>query len=185
MSNAGYLLQRYTEHPQLVLLCEKIRAFRARVQVSGLIGAQKALVIGALVRRTQRLLVCICDDKEGAAYLLNDLQGILGETDVSFFPDSFRRPAVFEHLNNTQVLQRSEVINRLTMPHRRGWVVVTYPEALFEEVIAPEVLMRSRLEIVKGETLDLEFILEALVEYGFVRTDFVFEPGQFSLRGNI
>lgn len=185
MSNVGYLLERYTEHPRLIALRDALSTPRARVRITGLVGSQRALVVGASVRQLSRLFVCVCNDKEEAAYLLNDLQSLLGEGDVCFFPDSFRRPAVFEHLNATQTLQRSEVVNRLTMPHRRGWAVVTYPEALFEEVVSPEVLTKSRIEIVKGERLDLDFVLQVLVEYGLVRTDFVYEPGQFSLRGGI
>jgi len=185
VSNTGYLLERYNAHPKVRELVEALRSPVARVRVKGWAGAQKALVAAALVQQTGCLLLCVCNDKESAAYLLNDLQGLLGEADVAFFPDSFRRPAVFEHLNSTQVLQRSEVVNRLTQPHRKGWVIVTYPEALFEEVVSPDVLTKSRISIVKGEKLDLDFVIQVLVEYGFVRTDFVYEPGQFSVRGGI
>ncbi|MCS7037508.1 MAG: hypothetical protein RMJ33_12835 [Saprospiraceae bacterium] len=179
------MLERYAQHLQVGALSEALQRAGARVRVAGLVGAQKALVVATLVRQLSRLFVCVCNDKEEAAYLLNDLQALMGEADVCFFPDSFRRPAVFEHLNTTQTLQRSEVVNRLTMPHRWGWAIVTYPEALFEEVVAPEVLTKSRIEIVKGEKLDIDFVIQVLVEYGFVRTDFVYEPGQFSLRGGI
>lgn len=185
VSNIGHLLEHYAEHPRVGALSEALSTPGARVRVTGLVGAQKALVLAALVRRISRLFLCVCNDKEEAAYLLNDLQSLIGEADVCFFPDSFRRPAVFEHLNTTQTLQRSEVVNRLTMPHRWGWVVITYPEALFEEVVAPEVLTKSRIEIVRGEKLDLDFVIQVLVEYGLVRTDFVYEPGQFSIRGGI
>ncbi len=185
MSNAGYLLERYLEHPQLQTLIQMLERAEKRIWLRGLVGAQKALVAAAVVRRTGRLLVWICTDKEEAAYSYNDLQAFLGEADTAFFPDSFRRPAVFDHLNPTQVLQRSEVVSRLSLPHRRGWAVVTYPEALFEQVVAPEVLTKSRIELVKGERVDLDFVLQVLVEYGLVRTDFVYEPGQFSLRGGI
>src|SRR5690606_15407644 len=67
----------------------------------------------------------------------------------------------------------------------KGEILVTYPEALFEKVVSPEVLNESRIEIATGEILDLNFLIEILVEYGFERTDFVYEPGQFSIRGGI
>lgn len=127
----------------------------------------------------------IAESKEEAAYLLNDLQGILGEQLVFFFPDSFKRPAFFDDLNHTQVLQRSETVNRLSQRNPGPAVVVSYPEALFEKVVSPEVLAQNRIEVNKGETLDVDFVVQVLVEYGFERTDFVYEPGQFSLRGGI
>lgn len=63
--------------------------------------------------------------------------------------------------------------------------IITYPEALFEKVVSPEVLAQSRIEIAIGEKLDVDFVIQVLVEYGFERTDFVYEPGQFSIRGGI
>ncbi len=183
--NVGYLLERYGEHPQTLALVEAVGTPRGRVLVRGVVGAQKALVAAALTRRSGRLVLWVGNGKEESAYLYNDLQGLMGPNDVCFFPDSFRSPAAFEHLNTTQVLQRSEVVNRLTLGERRGWVTVTYPEALFERVIAPDVLAQSRIEIGKGERLDLDFLLQVLVEYGFERSDFVYEPGQFSVRGGI
>ncbi len=185
MSNMGYLLERYREHSQLLHLLDALRRPRAYVRVNGLIGAQKAFLVAALARQLWRLVLWVCNDKEEAAYRLNDLQSILGENSVRFFPDSFRRPAKYEHLNSAQILQRSEVVNHLTMKRSNGWVIVTYPEALFEKVISPKALAKSRIEIKVGERLDLEFVVHVLVEYGFVRTDFVYEPGQFSLRGGI
>ncbi|MCB0529648.1 MAG: hypothetical protein KDC65_14290 [Saprospiraceae bacterium] len=113
---------------------------------------------------------------------------MLGEPAPFFFPDSFKRPAFFDDLNSVQVLQRSEAINKITgsSPDKTGGtVIVTYPEALFEKVVKPEVLAQSRIEIRAGERLDVDFAIQVLVEYGFGRTDFVYEPGQFSIRGGI
>ena len=191
MSNIGHLLERYREHPAVVQLNEALRAAgqpgsagsAPRVHLSGLKGAQPAFVLAAAANRPQSTALYIAESKEEAAYLLNDLQGILGEQSVYFFPDSFKRPAFFDDLNQTQVLQRSETVNRLSQ--RTAGVVVTYPEALFEKVVSPEVLAQSRIEVTKGETLDIDFVVQVLVEYGFERTDFVYEPGQFSLRGGI
>ena len=131
----------------------------------------------------------VANSKEEAAYRFNDLEGLLSGRPVYFFPDSFKRPAYFDDLNPTHVLQRSEVINKITSPaipgEPEGTVIVTYPEALFEKVVRPEVLAQSRIEVQKGEKLDVDWMIEVLVEYGFTRTDFVYEPGQFSVRGGI
>lgn len=190
MSNIGQLLERYREHPAVVQITRALQQDKARVQLSGLTGAQAAFVLAASLPST---VLYIAESKEEAAYLLNDLQGILAEESLHFFPDSFKRPAVFEALNPTQTLQRSEVVNRLGMggsdklPTEKTVkaVIITYPEALFEKVVSPEVLAQSQIEIVKGENLDVDFAIQVLVEYGFERTDFVYEPGQFSIRGGI
>lgn len=219
MSNIGHLLQRFREHPSVAQLLQALNGAPApdtappRVQIAGLKGAQTAFALAATVSGAHPAALFIAESKEEAAYLLNDLQGVLGESSAHFFPDSFKRPAFFDDLNPTQVLQRSEVVNRLSnpdptpgpspegegrsgvmvpstspLPFREGTgggVVVTYPEALFEKVVSPEILAQKRIEIVRGENLDLDFVIEVLVEYGFERTDFVYEPGQFSLRGGI
>ncbi len=187
MSNIGHLLERYREHPAVVQLSQAIRQPHARVHLAGLTGAQGAFVLASAVSEAAPVSVYIAESKEEAAYLLNDLQGILPTETVHFFPDSFKRPAVFDVLNSTQTLQRSEVVSRLAPPGppMEGAIIVTYPEALFEKVVSPEVLAQSRIEIAREEKLDVDFVIQVLVEYGFERTDFVYEPGQFSIRGGI
>ncbi|HFC01001.1 MAG TPA: DEAD/DEAH box helicase, partial [Phaeodactylibacter sp.] len=91
----------------------------------------------------------------------------------------------FANLNTSNVLQRTEIINKITSARSIGEVLITYPEALFEKVVAPKELEKSRISIVKDEKLDLDFLTEILVEYGFERVDFVYEPGHFSIRGGI
>ena len=166
-----------------------------RLELSGLTGAQEAFVLaGVVAAAKERSHLCIANSKEEAAYLQNDLQGVLSEQAIHFFPDSFKRASFFDDLNPTQVLQRSETVNKISGPApnskvsstiRPGEVIVTYPEALFEKVVSPEALNKNRIEITIGERLDVDFVMQVLIEYGFVRTDFVYEPGQFSIRGGI
>ncbi|MCB0532774.1 MAG: hypothetical protein H6574_10450 [Lewinellaceae bacterium] len=183
VSNTGHLLERYREHPAVVQLSQAIQQPHVRVHISGLTGAQGAFVLASTVSGSASTVLYIAESKEEAAYLLNDLQGILPTEMVLFFPDSFKRPAVFDVLNPTQTLQRSEVVNHLT--GSGSVAIITYPEALFEKVVSPEVLAQSQIEIAIGEKLDVDFVIQVLVEYGFERTDFVYEPGQFSIRGGI
>ncbi len=185
VSNIGHLLERYGEHPAVQQLIQALREPHARIELAGMTGAQLAFALAATVARPSSAALFIAESKEEAAYLLNDLQGILGDQTVHFFPDSFKRPAFFDDLNPTQILQRSETINKVTAPDSRGFAVITYPEALFEKVVSPDVLAQSRIEVATGEKLDLDFAIQVLIEYGFERTDFVYEPGQFSLRGGI
>lgn len=187
MSNIRHLLQAFARSPQAVEILAKLAQPAARIELSGTAGAQEAFVIAAAVLgKTTGLHLVIANSKEEAAYLQNDLAGILeGERTVHFFPDSFKRPAFFDDLHPTQMLQRSEAINKISLLQHEGAVVVAYPEALFEKVVSPETLNQHRIEVNTGEKLDVDFVISVLVEYGFERADFVYEPGQFSIRGGI
>jgi len=189
MSNLRYVLDRYRKHPSVIQVTAHLGTSSAQpsnIRLSGLMGAQESFVLAAtsleLPDPTTHLL--IATGKEEAAYRYNDLQGLLGDQQVCFFPDSFKSPAVFDHLNVTQMLQRSEVVHKMSISDAPP-IVVTYPEALFEKVVRPEILLKNRMEVTKGEKLDVDWMIEILIEYSFDRTDFVFEPGQFSVRGGI
>ena len=158
---------------------------RSGVQVGGLIGAQKSFVIGATFQDSPRNYLIIDLDKEEAIYKENDLENILEKKDIIFFPDSFKNPMRFEQIDHNNVLQRTEAINKLSSDRSRGEILVTYPEALFEKVVAPKVLDQMRIDIAVGEKLNVNFLIEVLVDYRFSRNDFVYEPGQFSIRGGI
>jgi transcription-repair coupling factor (superfamily II helicase) len=142
------------------------------------------LLAGAYINRPQ-LHLFIGKDKDDAGYFKEDLQALFGQKEVHWFPDSFRRPGDFSRLESHHVLQRTETANKITTSDAKGEIVVTYPEALFEQVVAPEVLGENRISIKVGEELDVGFLIEILSEYGFERTDFVYEPGQFAIRGGI
>jgi transcription-repair coupling factor (superfamily II helicase) len=184
-SNIGYLLQKYRQSAQVQQLCASLSESQARVRLEGLKGTQRAFVLAATAESMPSLQVAVCETKDEAAYLFNDLTGMLGESRAWFFPDSFKRPTFFDTLNPTQVLQRSETVNKLTSARGNGHVLITYPEAIFERVVKPSVLKQDSIMIAVGESLDVETSIEILIGYGFVRADFVYEPGQFSIRGGI
>ena len=176
----------YREDPRTQQLNQALSADTpARVELHGIVGAVDAFVImGAFLNAPRHFLV-LAEDKEQAAYLQNTLTELFDGKQIRFFPDSFKRPQYFEVLDNTNVLQRTEVINRITHSKAKGEIIVTYPEALFEQVVAPEVLEEKRLEIAVDESVDVASIIDVLTEYGFNREEFVYEPGQFSIRGGI
>ena len=155
-----------------------------RLQLSGLVGALDSFVMAGTYLSEARTLLIIADDKEEAAYLQNNLSSLFEKKSILFFPDSFKRPLAFEALNASNVLQRTETINKITANDSQD-IIVTYPEAIFEKVVAPSVLKESRIEITMNESVDVDFLIEVLIEYGFARVDFVYEPGQFSIRGGI
>ena len=186
MSNLETLLNIYQEDERTRRIITALQSETpARLQLTGIVGAQDSFVLSGTFKADPRPHLVIANDKEEAAYLQNNLSNLLSPKPVRFFPDSFKRPMYFEELNNTSVLQRTETINRITQSSKNEEIVVSYPEALFEKVVAPKVLEESRLEIKVEEKVDVEFLIEVLTEYGFNREEFVYEPGQFSIRGGI
>ncbi len=148
-------------------------------------GCQDAFLIGLLQSEISRPQIFIAEDKEQAAYYQNTLDALLNNGTVLFFPDSFKQPQIFEVVNNNNVLIRTEAMNKLNAEIASTEILVTYPEALFEKVVAPEHLEKQKITIKKGEDLDVDTVISLLVEYAFERVDFVYEPGQFSIRGGI
>lgn len=126
----------------------------------------------------------VFNDKEEAAYYLNDLEQLIGEKDVLFYPGSYRRPYQIEETDNANVLLRAEVLNRINS-RKKPAVIVTYPDALFEKVVTRKELNKNTLKIKIDDSLSLDFLNEVLFEYQFKRVDFVTEPGEFSVRGGI
>ncbi|MEZ4874973.1 MAG: transcription-repair coupling factor [Flavobacteriaceae bacterium] len=152
--------------------------------IHGLAGSSLSLVIAEVFKKTELPFLVILSNKEEAAYHLNDLENVLGEDTVLFYPGSYRRPYQIEETDNANVLLRSEVLNRINS-RKKPALIVTYPEALFEKVVTRKELERNTLKVNVGEELSIDFVNEVLFEYHFKRTDFVTEPGEFSVRGGI
>ncbi|WP_374707781.1 transcription-repair coupling factor [Flavobacterium sp. J372] len=156
----------------------------AKLHVKGLIGSSLSFLVDPLFRESELPFLFILKDKEEAAYYLNDLEKLIGEQDVLFYPGSFRRPYQIEETDNASVLLRAEVLNRINS-RKKPAVIVTYPEALFEKVVTRRELEKNTLKIAVGDQVSIDFINEVLFEYEFRRVDFVTEPGEFSVRGGI
>jgi transcription-repair coupling factor (superfamily II helicase) len=128
--------------------------------------------------------VIVLNDAEEAAYFYNSIESITGAMDLFYFPSSFKTSQNFNLLNPSHVMLRTEALTKLSMGGNKK-IVVTYPEAFFEKVIMPKTLQENIIQIKTNDTLGLNDLMERLVQYGFERTDFVYEPGQFALRGGI
>lgn len=152
--------------------------------ISGLVGSSVSLVIASVFKTTEKPFLLVFNDKEEAAYHLNDLENLLGDQHVLFYPGSYRRPYQIEETDNANILLRSEVLNRINS-RKKPSLIVTYPEALFEKVVTRKELERNTLKITVDDSLSIDFVNEVLFEYRFKRTDFVTEPGEFSIRGGI
>ena len=155
------------------------------IYLKGIVGSALSFVACGVYKNTNVNHLFILNDRGEAAYFLNDLQNLLEKKDILFIPDSFKKPGEFIEVNTNHILQRTEAINKITHSTTKGELIITYPEALAEKFVMPEVLDKNIILLKKGEKLDSHFIVDLLVENGFVRTDFVYEPGQFSVRGGI
>ncbi len=174
----------YSRSSQTRKLGETIASSENKIQVSGLVGSSLSLVIAETFSTSELPFLLIFNDKEEAAYHLNDLENLLGDQNVLFYPGSYRRPYQIEETDNANVLLRSEVLNRINS-RKKPALIVTYPEALFEKVVTRKELERNTLKISVNDQLSIDFVNEVLFEYRFKRTDFVTEPGEFSVRGGI
>ncbi|SKC11158.1 transcription-repair coupling factor [Dyadobacter psychrophilus] len=155
------------------------------VQIKGLVGSLDAVVAASIQEKKKGPAVYILSDREEAAYFQNDLQNLIGKTEVLFYPTSYKRPYHYEEVDNANVLMRGEILNKLSASKSVPTQIVTYPEALFEKVINKRSLKANTFSVKVGEKLDPSFLTEFLTSYGFEIADFVFEAGQFSVRGGI
>ena len=152
--------------------------------LKGLVGSGVSHHLAAAFKTHQKTVVLVCEDREKAAYHLNDLEALINKESVLFFPSSYRKPYQTETTDNANVLLRSDVLNKLSSSTKARFIV-TYPKALFEKAVSQSTLRKNTLEISKGSQLSLEFINEVLFDYQFERVDFVSQPGEFAVRGGI
>lgn len=166
-------------------LAEGIRTSQHEpISIKGLTGSLDSILIASLSRSIRSSHLIIAEDNEEAAYLTDDLQMLLGDKNVWLFPMSYKRVYEYDETENANILMRAEALNQLNA-HPDSTLIVTYPEALTEKVIAKKSLSSNTFIIKRGEKLDRTFLEEFLHTYDFDRTDFVYEAGQFAVRGGI
>jgi transcription-repair coupling factor (superfamily II helicase) len=154
-----------------------------KLKIEGGVGSSLAFLATVVMEKREEVQLFVLDDKEEAAYFYNDLVALAGEEGTRFLPASYRRSGNFEEKDNDSVLARMEVLNALIDHQARR--VVTYTEAFIERVVTGKVLSDLSMPVARGDTLSISFIEEFLSEYNFEHTDFVYGPGQFSIRGGI
>ncbi len=178
------LIGKYQDSPKVAHLTAALAIPQSKTHLKGLIGSSLSFVVHALYKKSDLPFLILFQDKEEAAYYLNDLEQLIGEQDVLFYPSSYRRPYQIEETDNANVLLRAEVLNRINS-RKKPAVIVSYPEALFEKVVTKKELDKNTLKVSVGDKISIEFINEVLFEYEFKRVDFITEPGEFSVRGGI
>ena len=176
--------QGFAQSPQSQKLQKTIAQSQKNIALTGTTGSALSFILADAFKKAESPFLLLFNDKEEAAYYLNDLEQFIGEKEVLFYPGSYRRPYQIEETDNANVLLRAEVLNRVNS-RRKPAVIVTYPDAIFEKVVTRKELEKNTLKIKVDDTLTLDFLNEVLFEYKFKRVDFVTEPGEFSVRGGI
>lgn len=180
---AKRLLSLFENHPLTNELKDIWQKSSGITSLSGLHGSSGAIWLAELFTKQAQPVLCILEDKEAAAYFHNDLSSFLTDDKLSFFPTSYQRSIRHEKTDPANVILRTDTLNQARLQPKR--IIVTYPEALVEKVVSENEMNKQLLDISVGDTLSIDFINEVLHEYGFERVDFVFEPGQYSIRGGI
>ncbi len=187
MTTLEGIKEKYLQAPHLAEICTKLDQPGTNIQLTGLVGSATAFIASSVFSKRPGNYLFVLNDKEESAYFFNSLERLHGEergTTILFYPGSYRRPYQIEETDNANILLRAEVLN-VIQKKRKNTLIVTYPEAIVEKVVTKKHLEKNTLDIIHGESYSIEFINELLIEMDFEKVDYVYEPGQFAVRGGI
>ncbi len=186
--NLSALLEKYQNSPRLFQLADRLSfADTQKIFLKNLQGSSAEFVVSSVFmhpncKELNHLIVL--NDAEEAAYFHNTIENLTNALDLFYFPSSFKNRKNFKLLNSSHVMLRTEALTKLSAGGNKK-IIVTYPEALFEKVVLPKTLSGNIISIKTNDTINPDSLMELFVMYGFERIDFVYEPGQFALRGGI
>src|SRR5258705_6009702 len=182
------LLMQFQNNPRLFQLADRLSFSQPqKIYLKNLKGSSSEFTVGAAFLHpacAQLNHLIILNDAEEAAYFHNTLENLTEALDIFYFPSSFKNRKNYQLLNSSHVMLRTEAMTKIAAGGNKK-VLVTYTEALFEKVVKPATLSSNIIHIRSGDRLNVEELLLKLADYGFERTDFVYEPGQFAIRGGI
>ena len=182
---ADQFLKYFKGQKEFVEILKKIKAPPGeKIHTHGLIGSFKTILLSKLFQNTSKNHIVFLNDREEAAYFYDDLNNLGFTENTLFFPSSYKRSVQFGDIEQENIVQRTEVLNKVAL-NKKPYIIISYPEAIVETVISQIGLETNTLQVKSGDNISIEFINEFLYEYGFERVDFVYEPGQFSIRGSI
>ena len=150
-----------------------------------MVGGAYSLYAAGTVERMGGIHIFLTDDRDSAAYLVNDLYELLGEERVEFFSSGYKRSAAYGSEDAQGVVRRTSALNAITTFKKGFLAVCTYPEALAESVAESVDMAEQSLHLKVGDRMEQSTLVNWLMEHGFNRVDFVYEPGQYSVRGGI
>ncbi len=176
----------YLSHPHFPKLTASLEARDQKIQyLEGLAGSSRSALIHACLNEVKGAHLILFQDKEEAAYFYTDLVTLEGTPERTlFFPSSYKRSVQYQQTDEANIITRTQTLRRLS-ERRVASFIISYAEALVESVVTRKQLGESTLEIKQGEKIDMAFLEEVLQTYDFQLVDFVYEPGQYSIRGGI
>ena len=163
-------------------ISEKLEQENRKIQLNNFVGSSKSIIASFLIKESKSPQLFILNDKESANYFINDLENLINH-ELFFYPASYRRSYQIEETDNSNVLLRSEVLNKLN--NKRNSIIISYPEAISEKVVSRRLLKKQTITLSVSETHNSLLLEELLLKNNFIQTDFVTDPGQFSIRGGI
>lgn len=188
MTNSEELMEQFRNDPRCFSIANRITMSEpAHLRLSGLNGSASSFMLAAILQNkitAQLNHLVVLRDAEEAAYFLNTLENITKALDLFYFPSSFKNKKNYRLLNSSHVMLRTEALTKWAGGGNKK-VLVTYPEALFEKVSLPDALIKNVITIKQAAVLDVQNLLQHFTSLGFISTDFVYEPGQFAIRGGI
>ncbi|HJV19149.1 MAG TPA: transcription-repair coupling factor [Sediminibacterium sp.] len=181
-------MEQYQQSPLVIQLVNGLSfADPRKIYLKNIQGSSAEFLVSAVFAhpRAEGLNhLIVLNDAEEAAYFHNTIENLTSALDLFYFPSSFKNRKNFRLLNSSHLMLRTEALTKLSRGGNKK-IIVTYPEAIFEKVIQPSTISSNIISIKTNDTINPESLMELFVMYGFERTDFVYEPGQFALRGGI
>lgn len=180
--------QLYAQHPGVDALMQlREEGGKKRVLLEGLLGSSAALVFCGFKKRVpEQTLLVVMNDAEEAGYFYHDMMQITGDSNILFFPSSFRRAMRYGQEDDANRILRTEVMSRLANRRRKeGLVIVTHPDALAEKVASQSQLEEKTLTIAVGDSISRDEVEKKLASLKFKEVTYVYEPGEFAVRGSL
>ena len=191
--NIQELERLYVQLPQVSALAKLLgKSSEKKIFLEGLLGSSAPMLFASLARKCQSQLLFVLQDAEEAGYFYHDLTQLMGTDQVLFFPSSYRRAVKYAQRDAANEILRTEVLAKLSAAansplstFRSPLYIITYPEALSELVVSKQKLDERTLILEKDQTIAVSDIEKTLRDFGFREVDYVYEPGQFAVRGSI
>ncbi|MDD2562664.1 MAG: CarD family transcriptional regulator, partial [Salinivirgaceae bacterium] len=184
IKNLHRISEIYQNHPSIPIITRELKT-KNSAYLQGLIDSSFSCVLFEIFKKTGKDILVIMNDREEAAYLYNESQGVLGDERCDLLVSGFKRAIVYGQAEPESALLRSESLRQIANTKRDSKLIITYPESLMESTVSYEQIEANTLTLNKNENISIDFLTELLITYKFELVDFVFEPGQYAVRGSI
>lgn len=183
MLKLSILQQIFETHKNIPAIIDLLSKHKD-IYVKGLQGSSASMFATALFHKTDSCYLFVLNDLESAGYFYHDLNQILDSDKVLFFPSAYKRAIKYGQIDAANEILRTEVMGQLQVEDK-NLIIVTYPEALAEKAVAKDILKKNTIQMSVDEEIDRNFVSEMLDSFGFEYVDYVYEPGQYAIRGSI